>query len=59
MNNNNSNNSNSMSIAICNQCSCKKRDVCKRYNKEDLAVVNFGNICDKDTDYKYFIPKKD
>ena len=57
--NNNSNNSNSMGISICNECSCKKRDVCKRYNKEDLAVVNFGNICDKDTDYKYFIPKKD
>ena len=59
MNNNNSNNPNSMGIAICNECSCDKRDVCKRYNKEDLAVVNFGNICDKDTDYKYFIPKKD
>ena len=59
MNNNNSNNPNSIGIAICNQCSCDKRETCKRYNKEDLAVVNFGNICDKDTDYKYFIPKKD
>ena len=58
-NNNNSNNPNSMGIAICNECSCDKRETCKRYNKEDLAVVNFGNICDKDTDYKYFIPKKD
>ena len=42
MNNNNSNNSNSMGIAICNQCSCDKRETCKRYNKADLAVVNFG-----------------
>ena len=58
-NNNNSNNTNSMGIAICNECSCKKRDVCKRYNKEDLALVNFGNVCNEDTDYKYFIPKKD
>lgn len=57
--NNNSNNSNSMGIAICNQCSCDKRDTCKRYEHKDLAVVNFGNICDKDTNYKYFIPKKD
>lgn len=58
MNNNNSNNSNSMSIAICNQCSCDKHNTCKRYDHEDLAVVNFGNICNEDTDYKYFIPKK-
>lgn len=56
--NNNSNN-NSTSIAICNQCTCDKRDVCKRYNKEDLAVVNFGNICNEHSNYKYFIPKKD
>lgn len=56
--NNNSNN-NSTSIAICNQCSCDKRETCKRYNKADLAVINFGNICNEDTDYKYFIPKKD
>lgn len=55
--NNNSNN-NSTSIAICNQCTCDKRDVCKRYNKEDLAVVNFGNICNETSNYKYFIPKK-
>lgn len=59
MNNNNSNNPNSTSIAICNQCSCKKRDACKRYEHKNLAVVNFGNVCNEDTDYKYFIPKKD
>lgn len=58
MNNNNSNN-NSMGIAICNECSCDKRDTCKRYEHKDLAVINFGNICNKNTDYEYFIPKKD
>ena len=57
--NNNSNNNNSTSIAICNQCSCDKRETCKRYDHKDLAVVNFGNVCNEDTDYKYFIPKKD
>lgn len=59
MNNNNSNNNtNSMGIAICNQCSCDKRDTCKRYNHEDLAVINFGNICNETSNYEYFIPKK-
>lgn len=55
----NNNNNNSMGIAICNECSCDKRETCKRYDHEDLAVINFGNICDKHTNYKYFIPKKD
>lgn len=55
----NNNNNNSMGIAICNQCTCDKRETCKRYNKADLAVVNFGNICNEDTNYEYFIPKKD
>ena len=53
------NNNNSMGIAICNQCSCKKRDTCKRYEHKDLAVVNFGNICNETSNYEYFIPKKD
>ena len=57
--NNNSNNNNSTSIAICNQCSCDKRDTCTRYNHEDLAVINFVNICNETSNYKYFIPKKD
>ena len=56
--NNNSNN-NSTSIAICNQCTCIKRDTCVRYEHKDLAVINFGNICNENTDYEYFIPKKD
>ena len=60
MNNDNSNNNpNSIGIAICNECSCKKHNTCTRYNHEDLAVVNFGNICNENTDYEYFIPKKD
>ena len=58
-NNNNSNSPNSMGIAICNQCSCDKRETCKRYDHEDLAVVNFGNICNETSNYEYFIPKKD
>lgn len=58
MNNNNSNNPNPMGIAICNECSCDKRETCKRYNKADLAVVNFGNICNETSNYEYFIPKK-
>ena len=52
----NNNNNNSMGIAICNQCTCDKRETCKRYNHEDLAVVNF---CNEASNYEYFIPKKD
>jgi len=47
-------------LAECLNNDCEKHKYCKRYTSQEfLNPFIFKNICNEETDYKYFLEKKE